>query len=154
MTDFDGRSAAAGGESLRLLINSITRKYGGQDDVLEYFAQISKNTAFIEVTCLQRIWTESWRLRESWQSWPRSWVRLCHGLCCPAGKRKRRAAVIHMEKARFKVQFSKGKFNREGNEQAEFMISQNPSEDLNLWWRLRLVGSFLSHVIIKSAFFS
>ena len=33
-----------------------------------------------------------------------------------------------MDKADFKVTFTKGKFNRDGNEQVEFYISTNPGE--------------------------
>ncbi|MBL6537494.1 DNA repair protein RecN [Streptococcus suis] len=37
---------------------------------------------------------------------------------------------LYMEKARFQVQFFKGKFNREGNQTVEFYIATNPGEDL------------------------
>ncbi|HFU4012233.1 TPA: DNA repair protein RecN [Streptococcus suis] len=37
---------------------------------------------------------------------------------------------LYMEKARFQVQFFKGRFNREGNQTVEFYIATNPGEDL------------------------
>ena len=48
-------------ESRLDLINSITRKYGGQDDVLDYFAQISKEYSLLTGSnlVLGVIWTES-----------------------------------------------------------------------------------------------
>ena len=59
-----------------------------------------------------------------------------------------------MEKADFQVQFSKGKFNRDGNEAIEFYISTNPGERVSKPLVKVASGGEISRLMlaIKSAF--
>lgn len=119
-------------ESRLDVINSITRKYGGTvDDVLEYFENISKEYQLLtgsengsddlegQLKKLEKeLVVAANHLKEARQT-------LAHQL---EQDIKHELNDLYMEKANFKVQFSKGKFNREGNEQIEFYISTNPGE--------------------------
>lgn len=119
-------------ESRLDVINSITRKYGGTvDDVLEYFENISKEYQLLtgsengsddlegQLKKLEKeLVVAANHLKEARQN-------LAHQL---EQDIKHELNDLYMEKANFKVQFSKGKFNREGNEQIEFYISTNPGE--------------------------
>lgn len=119
-------------ESRLDVINSITRKYGGTvDDVLEYFENISKEYQLLTGSengsddlegQLKKMEKElvvaANHLKEARQN-------LAYQL---EQDIKHELNDLYMEKANFKVQFSKGKFNREGNEQIEFYISTNPGE--------------------------
>lgn len=58
-----------------------------------------------------------------------------------------------MEKADFKVHFSKGKFGKEGNEVVEFYISTNPGEDFKPLVKVASGGELSRLMLaIKSAF--
>lgn len=58
-----------------------------------------------------------------------------------------------MEKARFQVIFTAGKFNREGNEGVEFYIATNPGEDLKPLVKVASGGELSRLMLaIKSAF--
>lgn len=119
-------------ESRLDVINSITRKYGGTvDDVLEYFENISKEYQLLtgsengsddmegQLKKLEKeLVVAANHLKEARQN-------LAYQL---EQDIKHELNDLYMEKANFKVQFSKGKFNREGNEQIEFYISTNPGE--------------------------
>ncbi len=60
---------------------------------------------------------------------------------------------LYMEKARFQVRFTKGKFNREGNETVEFYISTNPGEDFKPLVKVASGGELSRLMLaIKSAF--
>ena len=60
---------------------------------------------------------------------------------------------LYMDKARFQVQFSKGKFSRDGNEQIEFYISTNPGEDFKPLVKVASGGELSRLMLaIKSAF--
>ena len=144
-------------ESRLDLINSITRKYGGQvDDVLEYFAQISKEYSLLTGSNLSsEDMDKELRLLE------RELVELAqelsqarHGLATQLeAEIKQELQDLYMEKARFKVQFTKGKFNREGNEQVEFYISANPGEDFKPLVKVASGGELSRLMLaIKSAF--
>ena len=77
-----------------------------------------------------------------------------HGLAAQLeAEIKQELQDLYMEKARFKVQFSKGKFNREGNEQVEFYISTNPGEDFKPLVKVASGGELSRLMLaIKSAF--
>ena len=60
---------------------------------------------------------------------------------------------LYMEKARFRVDFSKSKFGRQGNEQIEFYISTNPGEDFKPLVKVASGGELSRLMLaIKSAF--
>ena len=154
--DFDGDRLLQV-ESRLDLINSITRKYGGQvDDVLEYFAQISKEYSLLTGSNLS-----SEDMDRELKALERELVELAqelsqarHGLAAQLeAEIKQELQDLYMEKARFKVQFSKGKFNREGNEQVEFYISTNPGEDFKPLVKVASGGELSRLMLaIKSAF--
>lgn len=154
--DFDGDRLLQV-ESRLDLINSITRKYGGQvDDVLEYFAQISKEYSLLTGSNLS-----SEDMDRELKALERELVELAqelsqarHGLAAQLeAEIKQELQDLYMEKARFKVQFTKGKFNREGNEQVEFYISANPGEDFKPLVKVASGGELSRLMLaIKSAF--
>ena len=154
--DFDGDRLLQV-ESRLDLINSITRKYGGQvDDVLDYFAQISKEYSLLTGSNLS-----SEDMDRELKVLERELVELAqelsqarHGLAAQLeAEIKQELQDLYMEKARFKVQFSKGKFNREGNEQVEFYISANPGEDFKPLVKVASGGELSRLMLaIKSAF--
>lgn len=154
--DFDGDRLLQV-ESRLDLINSITRKYGGQvDDVLEYFAQISKEYSLLTGSNLS-----SEDMDRELKALERELVELAqelsqsrHGLAAQLeAEIKQELQELYMEKARFKVQFTKGKFNREGNEQVEFYISANPGEDFKPLVKVASGGELSRLMLaIKSAF--
>ena len=154
--DFDGDRLLQV-ESRLDLINSITRKYGGQvDDVLDYFAQISKEYSLLTGSNLS-----SEDMDRKLKALERELVELAqelsqarHGLAAQLeAEIKQELQDLYMEKARFKVQFSKGKFNREGNEQVEFYISANPGEDFKPLVKVASGGELSRLMLaIKSAF--
>ena len=60
---------------------------------------------------------------------------------------------LYMDKADFKVTFTKGKFNRDGNEQVEFYISTNPGEGFKPLVKVASGGELSRLMLaIKSAF--
>lgn len=154
--DFDGDRLLQV-ESRLDLINSITRKYGGQvDDVLEYFAQITKEYGLLTGSNLS-----SEDMDRELKSLERELVELAqelsqarHGLAAQLeAEIKQELQELYMEKARFKVQFTKSKFNREGNEQVEFYISANPGEDFKPLVKVASGGELSRLMLaIKSAF--
>ena len=154
--DFDGDRLLQV-ESRLDLINSITRKYGGQvDDVLDYFTQISKEYSLLTGSNLS-----SEDMDRELKALERELVELAqelsqarHGLAAQLeAEIKQELQDLYMEKARFKVQFSKGKFNREGNEQVEFYISANPGEDFKPLVKVASGGELSRLMLaIKSAF--
>ena len=154
--DFDGERLLQV-ESRLDLINSITRKYGGQvDDVLDYFAQISKEYSLLTGSNLS-----SEDMDRELKALERELVELAqelsqarHDLAAQLeAEIKQELQDLYMEKARFKVQFSKGKFNREGNEQVEFYISANPGEDFKPLVKVASGGELSRLMLaIKSAF--
>ena len=154
--DFDGDRLLQV-ESRLDLINSITRKYGGQvDDVLDYFAQISKEYSLLTGSNLS-----SEDMDRELKVLERELVELAqelsqarHGLAAQLeAEIKQELQELYMEKARFKVQFTKGKFNREGNEQVEFYISANPGEDFKPLVKVASGGELSRLMLaIKSAF--
>ena len=154
--DFDGNRLLQVENRLDL-IYSITRKYGGQvDDVLEYFAKISQEYQLLTGSNL------------TGQDLEGQLKVLEAELIAKAGQlsqaRRELAQVLenqihqelqdlYMEKSRFRVDFSKGKFGRQGNEQIEFYISTNPGEDFKPLVKVASGGELSRLMLaIKSAF--
>ena len=154
--DFDGNRLMQV-ESRLDLINSITRKYGGQvDDVLEYFSQISK-----EYQLLTGSHSSSEDLEAELKELEKRLVNLAgqlsqarHTLAKQLESEiKQELQDLYMEKANFQVQFNKSKFNREGNEQVEFYISTNPGESFKPLVKVASGGELSRLMLaIKSAF--
>ena len=154
--DFDGNRLLQV-EGRLDFIYSITRKYGGQvDDVLEYFAKISQEYQLLTGSNL------------TGQDLEGQLKVLEADLIAKAGElsqaRRELAQVLenqihqelqdlYMEKARFRVDFSKSKFGRQGNEQIEFYISTNPGEDFKPLVKVASGGELSRLMLaIKSAF--
>ena len=154
--DFDGNRLMQIEDRLDL-INSITRKYGGNvNDVLEYFAQISK-----EYQLLTGNHSSSEDLEVELKALEKTLVELAGQLSQARhllakqleSEIKQELQELYMEKANFQVQFTKSKFNREGNEQVEFYISTNPGEDFKPLIKVASGGELSRLMLaIKSAF--
>ncbi len=139
------------------VINSITRKYGGTvDDVLDYLDNITK-----EYGLLTGNDESSDDMEKSLKGLEKELVEAAdklskerHDLAQHLEKEiKQELADLYMEKANFQVQFSKGKFNREGNELVEFYISTNPGEGFKPLVRVASGGEISRLMLaIKSAF--
>ena len=154
--DFDGNRLMQI-EARLDLINSITRKYGGNvNDVLEYFAQISK-----EYQLLTGNHSSSEDLEVELKALEKTLVELAGQLSQARhllakqleSEIKQELQELYMGKANFQVQFTKSKFNREGNEQVEFYISTNPGEDFKPLIKVASGGELSRLMLaIKSAF--
>lgn len=144
-------------ESRLDIIHSMTRKYGGSvDDVLTYFDQISREYDHLtgadlssedldaELKFLEKdLVTKAQELSEARH-------RLAEDLEADI---RNELADLYMEKARFKVQFNRGKFSREGNEVVEFYISTNPGEDFKPLVKVASGGELSRLMLaIKSSF--
>ena len=154
--DFDGNRLMQI-EARLDLINSIARKYGGNvNDVLEYFAQISK-----EYQLLTGNHSSSEDLEVELKALEKILVELAGQLSQARhllakqleSEIKQELQELYMEKANFQVQFTKSKFNREGNEQVEFYISTNPGENFKPLIKVASGGELSRLMLaIKSAF--
>ena len=139
------------------VIHSITRKYGGSvDDVLDYYENITKEYNLLTGNDessddmekdLKRLEKE---LIVAAENLSQERHQLAHNL---EAEIKQELADVYMEKADFQVQFSKGKFNREGNEAIEFYISTNPGEGFKPLVKVASGGEISRLMLaIKSAF--
>ncbi|HFI0419217.1 TPA: DNA repair protein RecN [Streptococcus suis] len=154
--DFDGNRLMQL-ESRLDLLNTITKKYGGTvDDVMDYFAKISE-----EYNLLTGNDISGDDLEVQLKTLEKELV----GLATQLSQSRHELAVVlediirqelqdlYMEKARFQVRFTKGKFNREGNETVEFYISTNPGEDFKPLVKVASGGELSRLMLaIKSAF--
>lgn len=154
--DFDGNRLMQIEHRLDLL-NTMTRKYGGQvDDVLDYFSKISDEYNHL---------TGRDSSDEDLESQLKTAERQLLDLADQLSQARHQLAMIleqeirqelqdlYMEKARFQVQFTKGKYNREGNEQVEFYIAANPGEELKPLVKVASGGELSRLMLaIKSAF--
>lgn len=113
-------------------INSLTRKYGGGvNDVLDYYANITK-----EYQLLSGGDRSSDELERELKALEKQLVLTAsqlsdqrHALALELeADIKAELRELYMEKADFKVHFTRSKFNREGHESLEFYISTNPGE--------------------------
>lgn len=139
------------------VIYSITRKYGGSvDDVLEYYDNITKEYNLLTGNdessddmekVLKRLEKE---LIVAAEELSQERHALAKNL---EAEIKQELADLYMEKADFQVQFTKGKFNRDGNETVEFYISTNPGEGFKPLVKVASGGEISRLMLaIKSAF--
>ena len=154
--DFDGNRLMQI-ESRLDLIHAITRKYGGNvDDVLMYFA---KNTEEYNLLTGNNLSSED--MEAELKQLEVSLVNLASKLASARHNLAQQLEIeiqqelkdLYMEKAWFQVQFTKGKFTREGNESVEFYISTNPGEDFKPLVKVASGGELSRLMLaIKSAF--
>lgn len=154
--DFDGNRLNVIDDRLNV-INTITRKYGGKvDDVLDYFATISKEYDHLTGNDLDSDDLEG-QLKALEKELLTSSQVLSdkrHDLAQILEKEiKHELTDLYMEKADFQVQFSKAKFSHEGNEHVEFYISTNPGEGFKPLVKVASGGELSRLMLaIKSAF--
>lgn len=154
--DFDGNRLLQI-ESRMDLLNTMTRKYGGTvDDVLEYFSKITDEYNLLTGNTLS-----DEDLEGQLKAAERNLIDLSEQLAQARHElaTKLEAEIrqelqdLYMEKAQFRVHFTKGKFNREGNEQVEFYISTNPGEDFKPLVKVASGGELSRLMLaIKSSF--
>ena len=154
--DFDGDRLLEVERRLDL-IYSITRKYGGHvDDVLAYLEQISKEYALLTGKNLSSndLDQELRKLEKDLVSLAGRLSQERHELAQQLeAEIQQELKDLYMEKANFRVQFTKGKFSREGNEHVEFYISTNPGEDYKPLVKIASGGELSRLMLaIKSAF--
>ena len=154
--DFDGNRLMQI-ESRLDLIHSITRKYGGNvDDVLMYFAKITEEYNLLTGNNLSSddMEAELKKLEVSLVDLATKLASARHNLAQQLEiEIQQELKDLYMEKAQFQVQFTKGKFTREGNESVEFYISTNPGEDFKPLVKVASGGELSRLMLaIKSAF--
>ena len=154
--DFDGNRLMQI-ESRLDLIHAITRKYGGNvDDVLMYFAKITEEYNLLTGNHLSSddMEAELKKLEVSLVDLATKLASARHNLAQQLENEiQQELKDLYMDKARFQVQFNKGKFTREGNESVEFYISTNPGEDFKPLVKVASGGELSRLMLaIKSAF--
>ena len=154
--DFDGNHLMQI-ESRLDLIHAITRKYGGNvDDVLLYFAKITEEYNLLTGNNLSSddMEAELKKLEVSLVDLATNLASARHNLAQQLETEiQQELKDLYMDKARFQVQFTKGKFTREGNESVEFYISTNPGEDFKPLVKVASGGELSRLMLaIKSAF--
>ena len=154
--DFDGNRLMQI-ESRLDLIHAITRKYGGNvDDVLLYFAKITEEYNLLTGNNLssEDMEAELKQLEVSLVDLASKLASARHNLAQQLEiEIQQELKDLYMDKARFQVQFTKGKFTREGNENVEFYISTNPGEDFKPLVKVASGGELSRLMLaIKSAF--
>ena len=154
--DFDGNRLMQI-ESRLDLIHAITRKYGGNvDDVLMYFAKITEEYNLLTGNHLSSddMEVELKKLEVSLVDLATKLASARHNLAQQLEiEIQQELKELYMDKARFQVQFTKGKFTREGNESVEFYISTNPGEDFKPLVKVASGGELSRLMLaIKSAF--
>ena len=154
--DFDGNRLMQ--IEIRLdLLHAITRKYGGNvDDVLMYFAKITEEYNLLTGNHLSSddMEVELKKLEVSLVDLASKLASARHNLAQQLEiEIQQELKDLYMDKARFQVQFTKGKFTREGNESVEFYISTNPGEDFKPLVKVASGGELSRLMLaIKSAF--
>ena len=154
--DFDGNRLMQI-ESRLDLLHAITRKYGGNvDDVLMYFAKITEEYNLLTGNNLSSddMEVELKKLEVSLVDLATKLASARHNLAQQLEiEIQQELKDLYMDKARFQVQFTKGKFTREGNESVEFYISTNPGEDFKPLVKVASGGELSRLMLaIKSAF--
>lgn len=154
--DFDGNRLMQI-ESRLDLIHAITRKYGGNvDDVLLYFAKITEEYNLLTGNNLssEDMEAELKQLEVSLVDLASKLASARHNLAQQLEiEIQQELKDLYMDKAQFQVQFTKGKFSREGNESVEFFISTNPGEDFKPLVKVASGGELSRLMLaIKSAF--
>ena len=154
--DFDGNRLMQ--IEIRLdLLHAITRKYGGNvDDVLMYFAKITEEYNLLTGNHLSSddMEVELKKLEVSLVDLATKLASARHNLAQQLEiEIQQELKDLYMDKAQFQVQFTKGKFTREGNESVEFYISTNPGEDFKPLVKVASGGELSRLMLaIKSAF--
>ena len=154
--DFDGNRLMQI-ESRLDLIHSITRKYGGNvDDVLMYFAKITEEYNLLTGNNLSSddMEAELKKLEVSLVDLATKLASARHNLAQQLEiEIQQELKDLYMDRAQFQVQFTKGKFTREGNESVEFYISTNPGEAFKPLVKVASGGELSRLMLaIKSAF--
>ncbi len=154
--DFDGNRLMQI-ESRLDLIHAITRKYGGNvDDVLLYFEKITEEYNLLTGNNLssEDMEAELKQLEVSLVDLASKLASARHNLAQQLEiEIQQELKDLYMDKARFQVQFTKGKFTREGNESVEFYISTNPGESFKPLVKVASGGELSRLMLaIKSAF--
>lgn len=154
--DFDGNRLMQVEQRLDLL-HTITRKYGGTvDDVLDYFSKITEEYQLLTGHTLsgQDLEGQLKQLERELVVSAQALSEARHGLASTLeADIQQELQDLYMEKARFQVQFTKGKFSRLGNEMVEFYISTNPGEDFKPLVKVASGGELSRLMLaIKSAF--
>ena len=154
--DFDGNRLMQI-ESRLDLLHAITRKYGGNvDDVLMYFAKITEEYNLLTGNHLSSddMEAELKKLEVSLVDLATKLASARHNLAQQLEiEIQQELKDLYMDKAQFQVQFTKGKFTREGNESVEFYISTNPGEDFKPLVKVASGGELSRLMLaIKSAF--
>ena len=154
--DFDGNRLIQIESRLDLIL-AITRKYGGNvDDVLMYFAKITEEYNLLTGNHLSSddMEAELKKLEVSLVDLATKLASARHNLAQQLEiEIQQELRDLYMDKARFQVQFTKGKFTREGNESVEFYISTNPGEDFKPLVKVASGGELSRLMLaIKSAF--
>lgn len=154
--DFDGNRLMQI-ESRLDLIHAITRKYGRNvDDVLLYFSKITEEYNLLTGNNLssEDMEAELKQLEVSLVDLASKLASARHNLAQQLEiEIQQELKDLYMDKAQFQVQFTKGKFSREGNESVEFFISTNPGEDFKPLVKVASGGELSRLMLaIKSAF--
>lgn len=154
--DFDGNRLFQL-ESRLDILNTITRKYGGDvDDVLAYLAKITDEYNLLTGNNLtgEDLENQLKTLEKELVELAQQVSQARHDLASQLeAEIAQELQDLYMEKAKFQVRFTKGKFNREGNEQVEFYISTNPGEDYKPLVKVASGGELSRLMLaIKSAF--
>ena len=154
--DFDGNRLMQI-ESRLDLIHAVTRKYGGNvDDVLMYFAKITEEYNLLTGNHLSSddMEVELKKLEVSLVDLATKLASARHNLAQQLEiEIQQELKDLYMDKAQFQVQFTKGKFTREGNESVEFYISTNPGEAFKPLVKVASGGELSRLMLaIKSAF--
>ncbi|HFU3819490.1 TPA: DNA repair protein RecN [Streptococcus suis] len=144
-------------ESRLDLLNTMTKKYGGSvDDVLDYLAKITEEYNLLTGNDLSGD-----DLEVQLKTLEKDLINLAGQL---SQARHELAQILeevirqelqdlYMEKAKFQVRFTKGKFSKEGHETVEFYISANPGEDFKPLVKVASGGELSRLMLaIKSAF--
>lgn len=139
------------------VLNTITKKYGQTvDDVLVYLDKIQE-----EYNLLTGKHVSSEEIERQLKSLEKELVQRAgqlsqarHELALTLEQVIRQELQdLYMDKAKFQVRFTKGKFNRLGNEDVEFYISTNPGEDFKPLVKVASGGELSRLMLaIKSAF--
>ncbi|MCS4488079.1 DNA repair protein RecN [Streptococcus sciuri] len=138
-------------------INVITRKYGGSvDDVLEYLDNSVKEYNLLtgNISSNNDLEHQLKKLEKELIQSAKLLSDKRHELAkLLEAEIKQELTELYMEKADFKVKFTKGKFNKDGNELIEFYISTNPGEGFKPLVKVASGGEISRLMLaIKSAF--
>ena len=138
-------------------INAITRKYGGTvDDVLDYLDNSTKEYNLLtgNSSSSDAMEQELKQLEKDLLASAETLQAARHQIArALEAEIKAELCDLYMDKADFKVTFTKGKFNRDGNEQVEFYISTNPGEGFKPLVKVASGGELSRLMLaIKSAF--